>query len=176
MNRNLQSNWMRKVVVESCPEVETRACVFPLVSRKVDDDGVCIMIRAVFEKILWLGETSVRDACYRRVWGLLSKSRRRIRGLEDEYLAPAEGDFGNEEGGLQDDRVIEELRCFPQNHGCFWENQLAEFWTFWVSRLPEMVVIPSWQLEMKDSITADWNLFVVLNQNESTPKFLSFKN
>ena len=52
MNRNLQSNWMRKVVVESCPEVETRACVFPLVSRKVDDDGVCIMIRAVFEKIL----------------------------------------------------------------------------------------------------------------------------
>lgn len=52
MNRNLQSNWMRKVVVESCPEVETRACVFPLVSWQVDDDGVCIIIGTVFEKIL----------------------------------------------------------------------------------------------------------------------------
>lgn len=38
MNRNLQSNWMRKVVVE-LSEVETRACVFPLVSWQVDDDA-----------------------------------------------------------------------------------------------------------------------------------------
>lgn len=64
---------------------------------------------------------------HRRVRGLLSKRRGRIRGLEGEYLAPAEGDFGNEEGGLQDDWVMEEWRCFPQKQGCFCEKQLGEF-------------------------------------------------
>lgn len=35
----------------------------------------------------------------------------------DEYLAPGEGDFGNEEGGLQDDWVMGGWWCFPQKQG-----------------------------------------------------------
>lgn len=42
-NRNFQNILMEKVVVESCPEVETRAYFLPLVSWRVYDGGASIM-------------------------------------------------------------------------------------------------------------------------------------
>lgn len=49
-NRNLQSILMENVVVESRPEVETRAYFSPSVSWKVYDGGASIMIELCLER------------------------------------------------------------------------------------------------------------------------------
>lgn len=113
MNRNFQSNWMRKVVGESWPELETRhASSLYFHDRLVMTECVSWSKLCLKRYSDWERPVPGMSCTHRRVRGLLSKSRGRIRGLEGAYWAPAEGDFGNEEGGLQDDWVMEEWWCF----------------------------------------------------------------